>query len=124
MNKRKHVNLLLVSNTDEPTSDGHYCLIQSVSRLFARQPVTKNCKLYYRMRCLNSRYSAESLAAHDRICSKLNCETVSEENKWLKFKNYQRLRECLFVIVASFSCYSYKLYDNWSHARLLISRCS
>ena len=113
-NNRKHVNLLLVSNADEPTSDGLYCLIQSVSRLLARQTITRNGKLYYCMRCLNPRYSAESLAAHDRICSELrpmNCETVSEENKWLKFKNYQRLRDCPFVIVASFSCYSYKLYD-------------
>ena len=113
-NTRKHVNLLLVSNAEEPGSDGHYCLIQSMSRLLAGERIKKNAKLYYCMRCLNPRYSAESLAAHDRVCSELkpvNCETVSEERKWLQFKNYHRLRDCPFVIVASFSCYSYKLYD-------------
>lgn len=69
---------------------------------------------FFCMRCLNHKYSPEDLAEHERICSELqpmNCETVSEEKKWLKFRNYKRQIECPFVIVAAFECYSHKIYD-------------
>lgn len=116
-NTDKHVNLLLIKSndvgTDEEThtSDGHYCVIQDISRLLSGK---YNGRLFYCMRCLNPKYSADKLREHERLCNELqplNVVTVEEDKKWMEFRNYRRQLECPFVIVADFECYSLKLYD-------------
>ena len=42
----------------------------------------------------------------------MNAHTVTEEKKWLEFKNYRRQLECPFLIVADFECYRRKFYEN------------
>lgn len=119
-NTNRHINLLLVSYSDKETgednseSDGHYCLIQDMSRLLCGEKIKMNGRLFYCMRCFNPSYSVEKLAEHELFCSELqpmNARTVSEDKKWLEFKNYRRQLECPFLIVADFGCYRRKLYD-------------
>ena len=117
-NKNRHVNLLLISYSGGPgsdaESDGHYCLIQDMSRLLCAEKVRHNGRLFYCMRCLNPKYGIEKLREHERFCSELQplyaC-VVTEDKKWVEFKNYRRQLECPFFIVADFECYSRKLYD-------------
>ena len=112
-NTDKHVNLLFVSNAENLDSDGHYCVIQSISRLLCGETRKGNGRLYYCMRCLTAK-PRDRLADHERVCSELqpmNCVTVSEGMKWLEFRNYRRQIECPFVIVADFETYSCRLYD-------------
>ena len=121
-NTNRHVNLLLVSyNDDEETedtpglSDGHYCLIQDMSQLLCREKIKRRGRLFYCMRCLNPKYSEEKLVEQERFCSELqpmNARTVSEDKKWVEFKNYRRQLECPFLIVADFECFRRKLFDN------------
>ena len=50
-----------------------------------------------------------------RFCNELQpvrVQTVSEDKKWLQFKNYRRQLPCPFVIVVDIECYRRKLYDN------------
>ena len=98
-NMNRHVNLLLVSyNDDEETedtpglSDGHYCLIQDMSRLLCREKIKKRGRLFYCMRCLNPKYSEEKLVEHERFCSELqpmNARTVSEDKKMGRIQKLQ-----------------------------------
>ena len=57
VNTKTHVNLLLVSYSedeiDHGESDGHYCLIQDISRLFHDKETMRHGRSYYCMRCLN-----------------------------------------------------------------------
>ena len=108
-NTDKHVNLHFVSNAENLDSDGHYCVIQSISRLLCGETRKGNGRLYNCMRCLTA-IPRDRLADHERVCSKLqpmNCVTVSEEMKWLEFRNYRWQIQCPFVIVADFQ----QLYD-------------
>ena len=84
-------------------------VIQSIIRLFCGETRKGNGRLYYCMRCLTA-IPRDRLADHERVCSKLqpmNCVMVSEEMKWLEFRNYRWQIECPFVIVADFQ----QLYD-------------
>ncbi|MFI0416583.1 MAG: hypothetical protein ACH255_20895 [Candidatus Thiodiazotropha sp.] len=120
VNTNKHVNLLFVSYSDEGAenssgSDGHYSVIQDMNRLLRREKVGTNRRLFYCLKCLNPKYSEQKLAEHERFCGELqpmNAHTVTEDKKWLEFKNYRRQLECPFLIVADFECYRRKLYEN------------
>ena len=111
MPKNFDVNLLLIQNESEHPGDGHYCVIQDISRLLSGR---HNGRLYYCMRCLNPKYSAEKLQEHERLCSQfqpLRVTTMNDAKRWLQFKNYRRQVECPIVIVADFECFSQKIYD-------------
>ena len=113
-NSRNHVNLLFIANPDDSSSDGHYCCIVDLSRLLAGQKFNTKKRLFWCLRCLNAKHSSESLEAHIRFCNELqptNCVMVSEEKKWMEFRNKRNLLDVPSVIVADFECYSRKIFD-------------
>ncbi|XP_045187034.2 uncharacterized protein LOC123544936 [Mercenaria mercenaria] len=131
--RQKHVDLLILqgkSDVDDGDDDGdtedvhfasildnrksHYCVIKSLKRLVSSQ-VGRHCTDICR-RCLTPRYTNESMAEHELICSKdedhVLCSMPVGSQKWLKFRNYGRLLKVSFVIVANFVCYTSPLYSH------------
>ncbi|KYN50341.1 hypothetical protein ALC62_14060, partial [Cyphomyrmex costatus] len=86
--RNKHVNLLYV----EDDIEGHFTLINNLSRLVRSQISKKK----------NRKYFCDSVD-----CGKLNDCAIrlpSEDDKWLKFKNHCRKERVPFVVYADLEC--------------------
>lgn len=130
--RERHVNLLLMSpqsETDEDQNEienfdtitdhrrGHYCVIKNMSRLVSSQLSNHNAQRFTCMRCLTSKYSAESLEEHETLCFQededpVRCVMPGPYDKWLKFRNLGKQMRVSFVIVATFGCYTVPLLSD------------
>ena len=96
----RHVNLLLISN-DVTT---HYCLIKDLNKLLYHQSKSKRRK-YFCPSCLHGFIRQDLLEQHKPYCqthTPQRIEMPSEENKWLKFKNFAHQMRVKFCIYADF----------------------
>ena len=121
INVNKHVNILLITNENEPTSDieqssqamksqseagKHYCLIKNMSRLLSNQVSKTKEKIHICNYCLQNFRNEKFLEEHLEYCSKYKCGKTVYRNKGekLKFKNYKKMHNVPFVIYADFEC--------------------
>ncbi|KAF2880316.1 hypothetical protein ILUMI_25858 [Ignelater luminosus] len=105
----RHVNLLIIQNTydnDGKEVKNHWCWIENLSRLISKQVSAKKYKVWTCERCLHYFYSEEKLKNHEIDCSEINeCRVqmpYKEEDKSVKFKNYNNSLGVLFIIYADF----------------------
>ena len=98
-----YANILLI----EKNNKKHYCLIKSMSRLFASQCSKRKSKIYICNYCLQRFGKEEILKDHLEYCSKHKCgKTVfPKKGEILKFKNFERMHGVPFIIYADFECY-------------------
>ncbi|XP_029660134.1 uncharacterized protein LOC115233720 [Formica exsecta] len=95
--KERHVTLLCISNTTRQGNSAHFAWIKNLSRLVGSQ--MKRCMHYFRM--------GDKLSAHSADCGRMNeCAIVlpTEDDKWLKFRNYVRKERLPFVVYADLEC--------------------
>ncbi|XP_076301457.1 uncharacterized protein LOC143219338 [Lasioglossum baleicum] len=104
--RMRHVNLLFLQN--EAKTRGHYVCIRNLPRLVSSQLSKHKCMKYICDRCLQYFYTLEKLNVHTIDCERMNdCALslpVSEEDKWLQFKNYVHKEQAPFVIYADLEC--------------------
>ncbi|XP_018393244.1 PREDICTED: uncharacterized protein LOC108772246 [Cyphomyrmex costatus] len=101
--RNKHVNLLYVQDDIE----GHFALINNLSRLVRSQISKKKNRKYFCDRCLHYFGSSAKLDLHSVDCGKLNDCAVrlpSEDDKWLSFRNHCRKERVPFVVYADLEC--------------------
>ncbi|KAF2885890.1 hypothetical protein ILUMI_20282, partial [Ignelater luminosus] len=105
----RHINLLIIQNTYD--NDGeeikyHWCWIKNLSRLIPKQVSAKKYKVWTCERCLHYFYSEEKLKNHEIDCSEINeCRVqipYKEEDKSVKFKNYNNFLRVPFIRYADF----------------------
>ena len=98
----RHVNLLLIENE----TNTHYCLIKNLNRFLSHQ--TKHCeRTHFCPYCLHGFIRAGLLEQHLPYCRKHSAQRIempSENNKWLKFKNFPYQLKVPFFIYADFEC--------------------
>ncbi|XP_076383600.1 uncharacterized protein LOC143260904 [Megalopta genalis] len=102
--REKHVNLLLIHDSENLRN--HYLCIRNLSRLVLSQISTQHNK-YICDRCLQYFRSQEKLNIHEIDCSRMNecaLKLPTEDDKWLKFKNYAYKEPTPFVIYADLKC--------------------
>ncbi|KYM99962.1 hypothetical protein ALC62_09278 [Cyphomyrmex costatus] len=95
--RNKHVNLLYVQDDIE----GHFALINNLSRLVRSQISKKKNRKYF---CDSS---SAKLELHSVDCGKLNdcaIRLLSEDDKWLEFKKHCRKERVPFVVYADLEC--------------------
>lgn len=95
--KSQHINLLYFKNEFQ----SHYAWIKSLSKLIGNRLSKHKEKKYICDRCLQFFYSEAVLLRHEEDCSQMNAIKIimpTEENKWLKFKNFQNKTKHPFVI--------------------------
>ncbi|KYM93653.1 hypothetical protein ALC62_15744 [Cyphomyrmex costatus] len=101
--RNKHVNLLYVQDDIE----GHFALINNLSRLVRSQISKKKNRKYFCDRCLHYFGLSAKLELHSVDCGKLNDCAVrlpSEDDKWLSFRNHCRKERVPFVVYADLEC--------------------
>ncbi|XP_076383905.1 uncharacterized protein LOC143261219 [Megalopta genalis] len=102
--REKHVNLLLIHDSENLRN--HYLCIRNLSRLVSSQISTQHNK-HICDRCLQYFKSQEKLSIHEIDCSRMNecaLRLPTEDDKWLKFKNYAYKEPAPFVIYADLEC--------------------
>ncbi|XP_053592969.1 uncharacterized protein LOC128667335 [Microplitis demolitor] len=103
-----NVNLNMTSNeykNYEPIY--HFALIKDLSRLVKSQISASKSKLFFCDRCLNRFKLEKSFEDHKKDCftlNKVHMTFPTEENKILKFKNYQYKDIVPFVVYADLEC--------------------
>ncbi|XP_076384328.1 uncharacterized protein LOC117225171 [Megalopta genalis] len=98
--REKHVNLLLIHDSENLRN--HYLCIRNLSCLVSSQISTQLNK-YICDRCLQYFRSQEKLNIREIDCSRMNecaLKLLTEDDKWLKFKNYAYKEPTQFVIYA------------------------
>ncbi|XP_076278400.1 uncharacterized protein LOC143208149 [Lasioglossum baleicum] len=104
--RRRHVNLLFLQNAAKTHS--HFACIRNLSRLVSSQLSKQKNLKYICDRCLQYFPTPERLNMHTIDCERMNdCALelpISEEDKWLQFKNYTNKEQAPFVIYADLEC--------------------
>lgn len=104
---RKHIELLLLTVKQKH----HYVWIKNLSRLLCKPGDSNGAKYWCRF-CLHDFIREDLLDDHVQDCSKLGMQKVSlpdESDRWLHFKNIQKMLKCRYVIYADFETYTCKL---------------
>ena len=90
--KEKHVNLLLIQDSDTKVPRFHYVWIKNLSALIFSQVSKYEGKKHVCDRCLHYFHKVDALKAHEVNCSQMNkCKIVlpqSDKDKILEFKNF------------------------------------
>ena len=106
-NRLHHVNLLLL--TEESMS--HYTWIKDMSRLLHRSD-QRNGQKHYCNYCLHGFCEEDVLKRHVDDCSNNGAQKVElpkEDDRWVQFKDIQKMLQVPFVIYADFEAYTCKL---------------
>ena len=85
----------------------HYSVVKSLSRLASGQINKNGHKKFLCTRCLNHFRTPESLEKHIEICKNHDHQRhvyPTERDKYLFFKNYQKMHRVPFVVYADFEC--------------------
>lgn len=93
----------------------HFMWIKNLSRLLSKQVTNHNGQIFLCDRCLNYFHSELLLQKHTVDCSNLNkcrIEMPSDENKCIKFKNFQYQEMVPYVLYADLECILEKVEDN------------
>lgn len=101
--KDKHINLLYFKNEDH----AHYAWIKSLSRLLYDQISKRKTKKYICDRCLQYFGRLDILDLHIKDCElndAVKIEMPNDQQKWLKFENYNHKERHPFVVYADFEC--------------------
>ncbi|XP_025072881.1 uncharacterized protein LOC112552213 [Pogonomyrmex barbatus] len=107
----KHANLLYVQDPRDDNA-GHFAYIKDLSHLVSSQINKKKCKKYFCDRCLHYFSSeksekSEKLQSHITDCEKMNncaIRLLSEDDKWLEFKNHTNKERLPFIVYADLEC--------------------
>ena len=107
--KEKHVNLLLIQDSDTKVPRFHYVWIKNLSALIFSQVSKYEGKKYVCDRCLHYFHKVDALKAHEVDCSQMNkCKIVlpqSDKDKILEFKNFSHKERVQHAYDASKSKY-------------------
>ncbi|KAI8129580.1 hypothetical protein CVS40_0929 [Lucilia cuprina] len=98
--KIKHINLMLLENTE----GFHYILISNMSRLLKNQFTKHNTKLHFCNSCLQYTHDVSTMENHKMECGKIVTHMPTPQNNCLRFKNYQCQLDIPFVVYADFEC--------------------
>lgn len=116
--KTNHIHLLLLfDDSAQPTanknisellnstnqSKTHYCWVKDLSKLINTNVSRSKRKLHVCDRCLHFFYTNDKLKNHIVHCKEMNeCKITlpTEEEKFVRFKNFDRQLECPFIIYA------------------------
>ena len=106
--KEKHVNLLLIQDSDTKVPRFHYVWIKNLPALIFSQVSKYEGKKYVCDRCLHYFHKEDALKAHEVDCSQMNkCKIVlpqSDKDKILEFKNFSHKERVPIVVYADFEC--------------------
>lgn len=100
MNNQEHVNLFFYNE--------HYGVVKDLSRLVSSQLSKRNHKNHICLRCLNHFRSPNDLGKHLELCQNHDYQRhvyPNQENKYIFFKQYQKLHEIPFVVYADFESF-------------------
>ena len=88
--------------------DEHYGVVKDLSRLTSRQLSKQGHKKHLCTRCLNHFKTPESLERHLELCQNHDHQRhvyPYEDNKYVFFKQYQKMHRVPFVVYADFECF-------------------
>ncbi|XP_076301552.1 uncharacterized protein LOC143219489 [Lasioglossum baleicum] len=116
---QRHVNLLLLRNRE--LKHTHYACIKQLSRLVSSQLSKREHRKYICDRCLQYFHTQQRLDEHSNDCELMNdCALElpsTEEDKWLRFKNYTNKEQTPFIIYADLECLLDKQNRQYSRSR-------
>lgn len=98
--REKHVNLLLISNSETM----HYCLITNLNR-FLSSLTKHNGKMFYCNYCLHGFFREDLLIEHEPLCSKNGPQKIrmpTEGSDLLYFNDVRKQLKVPFVIYVDF----------------------
>ena len=85
----------------------HYGVVKNLSRLVSSQVNKQDHKKFICLRCLNHFKSSESLEKHLELCQNHDHQHhvyPIEHNKYVFFKQFQKMHRVPFVVYADFEC--------------------
>ncbi len=87
----KFINLFL-------HDDNHYCVIKSLNRLVNSQYNNHKARRYFCLKCMNGFSTSEILENHQKACLQSDAQTCvyPKPGETIKFRNFERLHDCLF----------------------------